>query len=293
MDQDFGPRPGRSLMRAPNLLALAMLWSGVAAAQPWIPSECGTRHEKLRSDFARALREAKPGAALYVPKPFPKTGAEVIEDFKYGYRKMVGGWNVSKDQALLLRGIKKNAVSFRILRVENWTPNRCGPDQQMDFYYLLYITDTRTGREVGRGSLNQSGLIRGWGASPTSEQEDEPWGALYRAAVAPRLDSALAEVRVRYGISGTKPQYVATWGQPQCPVVAPCVAFQSKGRSYLFARGELVEISSSSRSYSRTEMEATRTRRFEITSSINPDKEWLVSIAADRWVLATRVKPIR
>lgn len=280
-------------MKAFTLFALAVLWSDATLAQPWIPLECDTRHEKRRSDFARAMREAEPGAPLYAPKSFPQTEAEIIENFKYGYRKMVSGGNAPEDQVPILRALESNTLSFRILRVENWTPTRCSPDQQMDFYYLLYVTDSRTGQEVGRIALNQSGLIGEWTTPPTKGQESEPWAPIYRAAVAPRLEEALAEVRSRYEISGVKPQYVTTWGQPQCPVVAPCVAFQSKGNVYLFGRGQLVEISSSSRRYSRAEMEATRTRRFEIASSIDPENEWLVSIAENRWIVAQRVKPIR
>jgi len=186
-------------------------------------------------------------------------------------------------------GLQKGSLSFRIVRVENWAPDRCSSGQPRDFYYLLHISDATTGQEIARAIVNQSGFLGGWGAPPDpADFENTPFHSL----AAPRLDRALEQVRSRFGINGTRAQYVTTWGTPQCALPVPCVAFQAGGKSYLFRDDQLVELTLS-RGYTRSQMEATRTRRFEISSAIDTNKEWLVSIAEDRWVLATRVQPVR
>jgi hypothetical protein len=281
-------------MRVARLIVALIAWAGVAGAQPWIPNECSVRHEKKWSEFARAMREAKPGAQIYAPKPFPKDEPEVIEDFKYGYRQMLKGMSdgeMLQEEWPLYMALEKNTLSFRLLRVENWAPDRCRPDRQRDFSYLLYLTDTASGQEVGRAFLNQNGLLAGWAIAPSGTELNGPEAALYRESGAPQLTEALAQVVARFGIKGARAQYVTSWGRPECPLVSPCVAFQAGGKSYLYRGGDLVEISSASRSFNRADMEATRTRHLEIAGSIDPTKEWLVSIADERWVLASRVMP--
>ncbi len=278
-------------VRSISFATVTLLWAVGAAAQPWIPQECADLNGQSRREFERLIHEAKPDSPIYAPRPFPRTEAEIIEDFKYGYKKIIAGKQVSTDQMPLAQAVDENTLAFRIPRVENWTPNRCRPGQQMDFYLLLYVTDSSTGREVSRFVLNQSGLVAEWTTPPTKEQETEAWAPIYRGAVVPKLGDALKEVQSRYGIAGARPQYVATWGNPECAIVAPCVAFQSQGKVFLFGRGDLVEFSAASHTYTPTEMNATRTRRFEITRSINPQQECLVSITDARWVVAKKVKP--
>lgn len=272
--------------------AVLFLWSGICAAQPWIPVECKARNEALRSKFARELHEAKRDSHLYVPKPFPRTDAEVVEDFKYGYAQMFKGMEpaqIPQEDWSLYTGIQKNSLAFKIVRVENWAPDRCG-GQQRDFYYLLRISDAASGQEIARATVNQSGLLGGWGAPPDPAAFE---GTPFRSSISPGLREALARVQARFGIKGTRAQYVTTWGTPQCALPVPCVAFQAGGKSYLFLDDNLVEFTPQSRGYTRAQMESTRTRRFEISSAIDTEKEWLVSIADDRWVLATRVKPVK
>jgi hypothetical protein len=261
------------------LVAVLAFWPGLCAAQPWIPVECKARNEGLRSEFARKVREAKRESHLYVPKPFPRSDADVIEDFKYGYGQMFKGMELSQipqEDWPLYAAIQKGSLSIRVVRVENWAPDRCSPDQQRDFFYLLHISDSASGQEIARAIVNQSGFLGGWGAPPDPAALE---GAPFRALAAPPLEEALAQVRARFGLKGAQAQYVTTWGTPQCALPVPCVAFQAGGKNYLYLDDKLVEFTLQSRGYSRSQMEATRTRRFEISSAIDTDKEWLVSVA--------------
>lgn len=261
---------------------LLILCAGPAAAQPWIPNECKTRGEVRGVEERRKMREAKPGSPIYAPKPFPTTRAEILEDLKYGYFHLIGE-DVPDDERPLHDGLQRGTLTFKIVRVENWTPSRCSSDSQRDFFHLLLISDSATGKEVSHFVLNQNGLVSRWNVFP----QEKSWPF----EPAPTLPEALAKVRERFGIGGARAQYVTTWGRPQCPLPSPCVAFQAGGKSYLYRSGELVEFTSQSRGYSKAEMNATRTRRFEISGSVDATKEWLVSIADDRWVLAKRVPP--
>jgi hypothetical protein len=280
-------------MKTLIMATLFLAWAGVAGAQPWIPLACKTNYVGQWNEFSRKMREASPGSQIYVPKPFPKSDTEVVEDFKYGYFQMFKGMGpdqLPRQEWPLYTGIQQKALTFQVVRVENWAPNRCRPDRQRDFFYLLHIIDSVSGREIGRAYVNQNGLLGGWAHFP--EQDDT--GAIQGPKPkAPRLAVALEQVRAKFGVKGTRPQYVSTWGMPACDLYLPCVAFQAGGRNYLFQNGDLVEFTLQSRGYSRAEMEATRTRRFEISGAVNPEKEWLVSLGDQRSVLATRVKPIR
>lgn len=265
-------------------------WSSVLPAQPWIPTECQPRHDKAWSAFREAMRKAGPESPIYAPKPFPHSDAEVIEDFRYGFQRMWRGTpevEIPPDQLRVYRGIVENRLRYRILRVNNWTPIRCLPKKQEDAYFLLYVLDKDTGAELSRFSLAQSGLVAAWTTTPT----DTALRKVYLGLAAPELNEAVARVEKRFGIRGSRPQYVVTWGSVACALPAPCVALQSGGRAYLLQDGqELFEIGPQSRSHSRAEMNDPA-RRAALHANLTTE-ERLVSIGSERWVVARRVPPL-
>lgn len=276
-------------MRCPATILLALVATS-AAAQPWTPSPCRVAFEGRWAQYARTLREAEPGSPLYVPKPFPRTDAEVLEDFRYACTKLWSGTRPEKipaDERALFAGVRANSLTFRVERVENWTPTRCLPERRRDFHFLLHIHDTRTGVEVGRFVLNQDGLPSGWTTRPTSTATSAK--ALRREA--PRLEAALEKARSRFGVEGSRAQYAATYGDLGCTLVAPCVAMQARGTSYLLQGDDLFELGPMSRGLSLDAMnDPARRSAFERT--LDPSRERLVSVGADRWVVARRLAPV-
>ena len=273
------------------VVSFAVLASA-AYSQPWVPSDCGHRFDASWRAFAQAMQEAKPGSPIYAPKPFPKTVAEVIENFKYGYAQM---WkrtrwvDLPEDERPFFRAVQNETLALRIERVENWTPTRCLAEHQKDFFYLLYVTDTASGQEVARFTLNQNGLVSGWAVSPSAK---DAIAAPYRAAVAPKLTAAVASVRSRFGVKADRAQYVTTYGTPmECPVVAPCIALQAGSKSYLLKGMDLFVLGPPSREHSLSEMN-DRIRRQKIAASL-ADHESLVSIGAERWTVVRPVSPVR
>jgi len=276
-------------MRYAATIALTLL-AASAAAQPWTPSPCRGSFEDRWSQYARTLREAEPGSPLYVPKPFPRTDAEVLEDFQYAYTKLWSGTRPEKipaDERALFDGVRTNGLAFRIERVENWTPTRCLPERRRDFHFLLHIDDTRTGVEVGRFVLNQDGRPSGWTTRPASAATADK--ALRRER--PRLEAALQKARSRFGVEGSKAQYVATYGDLGCTLVAPCVAMQSRGASYLLQGNDLFELGPMSRGLSLDAVNDPA-RRLAFERMLDPGRERLVSVGADRWVVARQLAPV-
>jgi hypothetical protein len=280
-------------MKCPILSAIAsaLLLTCGAAAQPWTPSGCGGRFDKNWKAFAQAMREAKPGSPIYTPKPFPKKDAEVIEDFRYAYSQM---WkrtrwtDLPQEERALYKAVQNDTLGFRVERVENWTPTNCLAEHQKDFFFLLYVTDTASGGEVGRFVVNQSGLASGWAVPPA---EKDPRAAAFKAARAPRLPEAVARIKAQFGIQGTRAQYVATYGTLECPIVAPCVALQSGKATYLLKGIDLFELGPVSPRHSLDEMNDPA-RRAQVKQSLTA-REALVSLGAERWAVVTKVPQLR
>jgi hypothetical protein len=280
-------------MRCLILAAIAsvLLLDRGASAQPWRPSSCKGRFDKSWKSFAKSMGEAKPGSPIYAPKPFPKDQAEVMEDFRYAYSQM---WKRTRwtdlplEERALFKAVQNDTLGFRVERVENWTPTNCLAEHQKDFFFLLYVTDTASGDEVGRFVINQNGLASGW-AVPPSEKDFR--AAAFKAARAPRLAEAVARIKARFGIQGMRPQYVATYGTLECPIVAPCVAVQSGKKSYLLKGAELFELNALSPTHSLAEMNDPALQA-GVRQSLAV-REALVSLGAERWAVVTKVPQIR
>lgn len=105
--------------------ATVFLWAVSAAALPWAPSECAKPYAKNWTAFAQAMREAEPRSPLYVPKPFPRTAAEVIEDFRCGYLRQRQKGSIPEKERAFYQAVKAGGAEARVERVENWTPHRC------------------------------------------------------------------------------------------------------------------------------------------------------------------------
>lgn len=271
-------------------LLIFLASASIADAQPWIPNECSNRSHSGVNDLARSMAEAKPGSANYVPRPFPRTPDEVIEDFKYGFQHMWRGVplaSIPPDQARIYRGIEQSSLRFRVERVENWTRSRCSSRHPQEYMFLVYVHDMTSGEQIGRMSLAQSGLVATWIAKPPEGARDHE---RFLRSTLPPLSSAAAEVRKAYGIQGSRPQYVTTSGSLWCSDLDPCVALQSAGKVYLLHVDGLFEFGPSSRSHSLAEVNDP-VRRNAIHRSLNPEQERLVSVGSERWVVARRVPP--
>jgi hypothetical protein len=199
-------------------------------ADPWIPGggECRPEDQPKYDQFEQAVRTASPGSTVYVPKPYPTTDPQVIQDFLYQYkslhREAAGPGKLPKGELPLLNGILDGTVTFAVQKAANWTPGRCGKEQRSDFLYLIQVFDAASRAEISRVTLRASGL---W-SSKSNYSSGAPFIPL------PDPGAAMQQVAATYGIQGDAPQYVVSLGSIYCPWSAPCLAFRQGGDAYVF-----------------------------------------------------------
>jgi hypothetical protein len=222
-------------MRNPHILAVLFLLSGTSLANAWSLVPCGADHKEEWGRFQRELRSAKPGSPVYVPHPFPRKEAQVVENFVYQHTEV---WRDTEAEHLpplekrLFSAIAEGNVRFEILRVENWTPHRCSPRGRRSFFYLVRVYETVSGLEITRASLHDDGLLFMLQHRPL-EPELSQFPLTF-----PDLKKGLQRGESVLGPNLSEPQYVATIGALRCDPLAPCIAFRhAEGIVLLHRRG--------------------------------------------------------
>ncbi len=226
--------------------------AGAVAAQGWVPTDCAGRLAEIRQLRARAeirgdlaadwqrraeaIRTALPGGDLYVPRPFPKTREEILEDFRHTYFDKLfaaeAGNQIPADELPIYKAQKEQAIEIEIVRVTNWRLSRCTGPLPEPYFHLLRLRDRRTGREVARYTMADTGIMGIYGHVTPLAEEALPGLATLETTLRARLGRTLPV---------EAPQYVAADGLPyHCDEKLPCVAFRSAGKIYLLDRGELL-----------------------------------------------------
>jgi hypothetical protein len=217
----------RVLSLAISLFAAMALRS---MADPWVivGGECRPEDQPKYDHFEQAVRTAAPGSTVYVPKPYPTTDRQVIQDFLYQYkslhRERADPKRLPKGELPLLNGILNSTITFTVQRAADWTSGRCGREERSDFFYLLRIFDAASGAEISRVTLRASGL---W-SSKSNYFSGAPFLPLADAELEMR------EVAAAYNIQGDAPQYIVSLGSIYCPWSAPCLAFRHGSDAYIF-----------------------------------------------------------
>ena len=220
-------------MRGVLCLTLSLLFAGAvrSMAVPWaLGEDCRPEDQHKYDQFEQAVRTASPGSTVYVPKPYPTTDPQVIQDFLYQYkslqREKADPKKLPKGELPLLNDILDSTVTFTVQRVADWTPGRCGKEQRNDFLYLIRIFDAASGAEISRVTLRASGL---W-SSKSNDSSGAPFAPL------PTPEVATRQVAATYNLQGEAPQYIVSLGSIYCPWSAPCLAFRQGKDAYVFHR---------------------------------------------------------
>jgi hypothetical protein len=208
-------------------VSLALALALRLPADPWSLVACKPEDQPAYDRFEQAVRTASPGSTVYVPKPFPSTDPQVIQDFLYQYQSFhlerADPAKLLPGELSLLNGILNSTVTFTVLKIANWTDLNCGREQRRDFFYLIRVFDAASGTELSRATLNPSGLLsarrNGTGSFPFPPLPD-PETAMQGIAA--------------YGMAGHSPQYVASLGAIHCDFTAPCLAFRQGSDAYIF-----------------------------------------------------------
>jgi hypothetical protein len=257
---------------------LALLLSPAASA--WTLVDCPPEVVKTWATPEQALRATKPGAPLYLPKPFPKTREEVLEDYLYDFQRLVKDTppaSLPKEAAIVREGIRKGTLRYEVLRVVNWSPTRCLKERRLDAYHLIRVFDGRGG-EITRSVLDESGRV----TVISSTLED---GRNLRSP-----EEELRSVASRFKVQGQDPQYVTTFGTLRCGNTTPCLAFRGGGRVYLVSNdGDLLAVDLKGRRLELGKDVGTPERNEPILKALGTEGR-LVSLGGKVFTTARRVK---
>lgn len=215
-------------------VAYGLMWLVASAAMAWTPSECAKELHPGWAEHAQRIQTAEPGSPIYAPKPYPKTEAEIIEDFRYGFLLLLGDNDLSDQPAAVktvFDGLESGDLKFEIDRIENWSLTRCQPTREKAFYHLVrvYLPDGET--EIARGAVNEDGLLGAWQYRPEDEALALRWSEALRSP-----KEIQSEVARATAIRGSQAQWVQTSGTVRCSLFEPCVALRGKGRTYVVDR---------------------------------------------------------
>ena len=194
----------------------------------WVVEEsCAAQLEQDRAALRQLLQAAPVGSVHEVPRPFPTTEAEILEDFLFKVRGWVEAGKPERQEDLTFRNeLESGSLRFEIVRVEEWMPMRCYPGAANAFYFLIRAFDRRTEAEVARAALAESGLLE----ELLLAQQD--W-----SRERPLIDLGEGLAQVASWVGFRKPpqdaQYVTTGGTQRCPLLFPCVAFRQEGKVML------------------------------------------------------------
>lgn len=273
------------------IASLALGARALAAASPgWTLAECGAENQARYSKFEQAIRAARPGSTVYVPKPYPQTQREVISDFLFQYeglhREKIDPSQLPENEERLIRGILASTVTYDLLRVEDWTPMRCGREQRRDFYFLLRVFDVASGAELARVALEATGLLAEYRSSTAVQLAETP--AAQRGRL-PDPQAFLQQIETAYGIKGEMPQYVSTWGL-NCTPTAPCLAFRDGKSAYVFYDRSLFQIAPDSTKLRNGRDVGTPSTNRVLLKALAPEQR-LVTLGGPMWTIALQVKP--
>ena len=257
----------------------------------WPVLECGSGLEAGWAAYERSVRTAKPGTSLYLPKPFPKTRDEVVEDYLYQYRSIwsdTPAGQLPLDERSVFQAIQQNTARFVVLSVENWTTMRCNRQQRDASYHLIRIFGA-SGTELARTTLAESGFIV---VTSNSTEEERSRPVAEQTSRIMKLDEALATVKAKFKVLGSGGQYVATFGTLRCRPFSPCVAFKDGADSYILTPGgELFRLRGNGRRLSLTKELKTPEGKSVVLQSLGPT-ERLVSLGGATFGIAQAVERV-
>jgi hypothetical protein len=252
------------------------------AAAPWTVLPCGTAHAKEWQVSAERMRAAKPGSPIYVPRPYPATDAQVIEDFLYQHRDV---WSDTPAEKLgaperrFFSAVDSGDTRFEVFRVTNWTPLLCGPQRQRPFYFVIRVIEASTGIEISRAALDDDGRLARVRHRPAN-RDLEPM---------PSQDTARGAL-ARIGVPAQDLQYVTAWGTLDCDLMTPCVASRHGGGAHVVKHGKVYRLQAKGERLS-LKRHLGPAQRDEVSRRYETAGSKLVSVGADVFTVALPVEP--
>ena len=250
-----------------------------ASAEVWTAGDCPSEHAEERAELEKRLLSAKPGDELYLPHPYPKRPEEAVEDFIHAHRRIIDrqGGDAFSDDLRFFAALDSGSVRFVVSKVANWNVSRCGRGLRSDFYFLIRAFDRRSGDEITRVAIAESGRMSRLMHRPEDRAQAE------------RAMSELPKLRLPTSLApASGAQYVETVGPGvHCPAIKPCIAFKSGGQAYLSVRDRLYRLETDKPISFREKLAWPAAKLAFLTTLEGPST--VVSLGGDRMALAVPV----
>lgn len=263
-----------------RLLTMVLLLPVLSvSAEVWTAGDCPSEHADERAELEKRLLAAQPSDELYLPHPYPKRPEEAVEDFIHAHRRIIDrqGDDAFPDDVRFFETVDSGNAQFVVSKVANWNFSRCGRGQQSDFYFLIRAFDRRSGDEITRVAIAESGRVSLLMHRPEDHAEAE-----FAMSELPklRLPASLGPA------SGA--QYVETVGPTlRCPALKPCIAFKSGGQAYLSVRDRIYRLETEKPISFREKLAAPEARAAFLATLEGPAT--VVSLGGDRMAIAVPV----
>jgi hypothetical protein len=260
-----------------------------AAQAGWNVAPCGAQGLAKKASMQKKIASAKKGDNLWLPKPYPKNASDVYADFRHQYLEMQGPADqVPAGERAFVTSVRDHHLSYEVFRVENWRANRCQTERDGDYMWLIRFTDARSGHELGRANLHESGLLESTSVIPSNWTAAQVQSYLAAAAILDPED--VVKKHAAKGLAGSEPQRIASWGALQCHEHEPCVAFKVKGDIYIQRQNELYRIAGNQRRISFQKELKDETRKRALEAKHDTRREKIMSLGGDQWIIAERVQ---
>lgn len=228
-----------------KVLALAAIAAPVSsrvahASDRWFLDSCSAAND-AKADAVRAeVLSATPGSNVYVPRPYPLTDDQVVEDLVAQISDL---WSqddsreVPRDIRSVLQALRRQTARFEIREFVDWRASRCGPVYgRTDYRFLVRVFAVSEEKELARFVVNNTGLLATF-VTPRQAAggNDESFGAI----------ESIDDFRSKSAIAANAAdfQYVALSGYGlSCSDVRPCIAFRAAGRAYISRDGRTYEL---------------------------------------------------
>lgn len=274
---------GRKRLRISLLLLLASSAVAADSKRDWALGSCD--EAALAESRARAearVRGAEKGSAEWVPYPYPTMPEQIVENVLASHRRAfsdVVASELPEADRRFFALADQGGLRPEIVRVADWTPNRCDPRMPRygDWLVRFFAAD---GEEVTRVLVHDNGLIGRLRHASAS----------YRFPPLPELgapESFGSKLSPAEQASG---QYVALWGPHACDAISPCPAWRFRGGVVVLRGEEWLRVDEDSERISFAG-ELLGDAKSATVDRVAREGRQLISLGGDLWVAAERWSP--
>lgn len=261
------------------LSLLLALPTAALAQRDWALGSCDlSKLAAGRANVEQRIRAAEPSSPDWVPHPFPTKPHEIMEDALELHRRIFSDAvdaELAEGDRRLFALADRDELRWTVVRVADWTPTRCDPRVSRDGDWLVRFFSAKTGEEVTRVLVHDSGMI-GQLAHSTPE---------FSFPELPSLEVPSEQRAALVDVDPSSVQYVTLWGPLQCDVMTPCAAWKA-GRGVVILRAnELLRVTESSERLSFSQQLRAESKN-AVAERIHAEGRRLISLGGDLWAAA-------